>query len=486
VRRNLPYWPRILLILAATLPFGLSGAPQTAQDDLVAQNPPDSERTQDTTGGLSLIAPLIEQEVYVPGPELSPSTDSVFFDDMLPGESRTLFMDLANLGDGEILLDSLVYPTGMISITLDEKALRPGQFVRFPVTYRQADFRVHDIEIEVHWSSPQYESADILFLKLIATAAFPLQAYPERAIWSEAYVGVVNNIRIQLRNLGVLPIFFQTPLTNNPDVQISTLPTLLATESSISAILSWAPETTDIMDGLLQIPYKAGDADGILDIPIMGTPSQLAYLSEDTVRLGTVYAGSSYRYRISVRNGSRHHVVLKAPELEAIQVHSVSGTETDHNTVQWLEIPSRLEIPPRGTEYLEVVFAPRKAGLYNFEIPFRQLILNTSQRNSLPAPDLILAVQAEVELPITVAPENLDFGGQPVLQTASSECMIQNEGATSVDISLTLATGLDAYSFPPMMFTIEPNERIQIPTCSWLQYFWGTSGASSEIERSGS
>jgi hypothetical protein len=32
-----------------------------------------------------------------------------------------------------------------------------------------------------------------------------------------------------------------------------------------------------------------------------------------------------------------------------------------------------------------------------------------------------------------------------------------------VDISLTLATGLDAYSFPPMMFTIEPNERIQIP-----------------------
>jgi hypothetical protein len=463
VKRNLPYWQRILLILAATLPFGISGVPHTAQDGLVAQNPPDSVRTQDTTAGLSLIEPLTEQDVYVPGPVLSPSTDSLFFDDMLPGESRTLFMDLANLGDGEILLDSLTYPTGMMTISLPEKALRPGQFVRFPVTYRQTDFKVHDIEIEIHWSSPQYESTDVLYLMLIATAASPLQAYPERAIWSEAYVGVVNNIRIQLRNLGVLPIFFQTPLTNNPDVQISTLPPLLTTESSISTILSWSPETTDNMDGLLQIPYKVGDGDGILDIPIAGTPSQLAYLSEDTVRWGTIYAGSSYRSRISVRNGSRHHIVLKGPELGAIQVHSVPGTETNQGTGQWFDIPSRLEILPRGTEYLEVVLAPRKAGFYHFEIPFRQLILSTSQKESLPAPDVVLPIQAEVKLPITAAPESLEFGGQPVLRTASNQCVIQNQGAISVDISLTLAAGLDAYSFPPMMFTMEPNERIQIP-----------------------
>ncbi|MFC1619374.1 Ig-like domain-containing protein [Candidatus Neomarinimicrobiota bacterium] len=451
-----------MLALAALLSFG-PGVLHAAQDDLAVQNPPDSVRTQDATAGLIRTAPFAGEDVYIPEPELSPSTDSLFFNDMLPGESRTLFMDLANLGDGEILLDSLAYPAGMMTISLPENALRPGQFVRFPVTYRQADLKVHDIEIEVHWSSPQYERVEILFLKLLATAAYPLRAYPERAIWSEAYVGVVNNTRIQLRNLGVLPIFFQTPVTSNPDVQISTLPPLLATESSISTLLSWSPETTDIMDGLLQIPYKIGDADGILDIPIAGTPSQLAYLSEDTVRWGTIYAGSSYRSHISVRNGSGYHIILKGPESGAIQVHSVPGTESNQSAGQWFDIPARLEIPPRSIEYLEVVLAPRRAGLYHFEIPFRQLILSTSQKRSLPAPDVVLPIQAEVKLPITAAPETLEFGGQPVLRTASNQCVLQNQGATSVDISLALATGLDAYSFPPMMFTIEPNERIQIP-----------------------
>lgn len=417
----------------------------------------------DTATESDLPSTSTEEDVYIPGPELSPSTDSLFFDDILPGESRTLFMDLANLGDGEILLDSLVYPTGIMTISLTEDALRPGQFVRFPVTYRQVGLDVHDIGIEIYWNSPKYDIAGIINIAVLATPASPLQAYPERVVWGEAYVGIVNNFRIQLRNQGTLPVFFQRPVTSPSEVVSAPLPPVLATESSISTVLSWLPHSAESMEGQVQIPFTVGGANDTLSISLAGVPSQLAYLPEDTLRFGIIYAGSSYRSRIVIRNGSDYRIVLRKPEAGAIRVRSVPGTEPDQNRGQWLDIPTRLEIPPRGAQTMEVIIAPDQAGSCQFEIPFRQVIPSGSQNKYLPAPDLLLPIQAEVRLPITAMPEHLEFGERPVLETVSAQYEIRNHGATSVELSLALSKGLDAFSYPPMKFVVEPQERIPIP-----------------------
>ena len=55
---------------------------------------------QDDNGEDSLVVTPVS--AYEPGPELSPSLEQLYFENLLPGESRTLFMDLANLGDGAI------------------------------------------------------------------------------------------------------------------------------------------------------------------------------------------------------------------------------------------------------------------------------------------------------------------------------------------------------------------------------------------------
>ncbi|MEE9162036.1 MAG: hypothetical protein V3U35_03605, partial [Candidatus Neomarinimicrobiota bacterium] len=61
----------------------------------------------------TIISPDSADEVsrgrYHPAPQLRPSTYQLVFSDVLPGESRTLFMNLANLGEGEIVLEALRY-----------------------------------------------------------------------------------------------------------------------------------------------------------------------------------------------------------------------------------------------------------------------------------------------------------------------------------------------------------------------------------------
>ena len=93
--------------------------------------------------------------VYEPGAELSPSLEQLFFDHLLPGESRTLFMDLANLGDGVIEIGSVQAP-GAVQVGLPPQKLHPGQFVRFPVSFTQAGLDTHELELRIPWRAPLF------------------------------------------------------------------------------------------------------------------------------------------------------------------------------------------------------------------------------------------------------------------------------------------------------------------------------------------
>lgn len=181
----------LVCILALGLPSGI----YPAQQDSLLQLPTDADTVAVTPRG-----------DYIPAPELSPSTGYLLFDRMMPGESRTLFMDLANLGEGLIQLDSLTAPAGIIQLTLPLQTLRPGQFVRFPVTYTQTDLDTHHLEIVVHWNSPRFEVSDSLALSVAATPLAPLKPEPTRISWPQSYVGMVRSERLLLQNKGRQPI----------------------------------------------------------------------------------------------------------------------------------------------------------------------------------------------------------------------------------------------------------------------------------------
>ncbi len=200
-----------------------------------------------------------------PGPELSTSTNQLLFDELLPGESRALFMDLANLGEGVIILDSLTFPEGIVRVALPPQTLSPGQFVRFPVTYTQADLDTHDLKVVIHWNSPKFNVAETLTLTLIATHRPPLIAEPSRMIWHRSYVGSENTARIVLQNAGTRPITFPSPPEVPAGVRLSPLPQILVGETSVSLTVAWSPAAAGPFSSRISLPYQMGQVDGVIE-----------------------------------------------------------------------------------------------------------------------------------------------------------------------------------------------------------------------------
>ncbi|MFB0517269.1 MAG: hypothetical protein ACETWG_11800, partial [Candidatus Neomarinimicrobiota bacterium] len=401
-------------------------------------------------------------EVYAPGPVLSPSTDYLFFEELLPGESRTLFMDLANLGEGLIRLDSLTFPERIVQVTLPFQTLRPGQFVRFPVTYTQVDLDTHDLEVIFHWASPQYNVTNALVIALNATPRPPLQVTPSVLLWPVSYAGSKRTDFIQLQNIGTLPITFPAKPSLPPEVQLSPVPQIMPGESSVMLKVSWWPTSAGLLDSRIRLPYRVGEVVGEVAIGLQGEALQPAYFVEDTLNFGHVFAGSSYRRRVAVGNGSGETVVLRRVNLGEGDEES-TAIEGGGGPTEWIETPAELEVEPGATAYLEVVFSPRSMGLYLAAIPFSQQLKPDRGAGPGSLPDILLTIRAEVSLPLSVSIHQVDFGPQPVLLTAMRPLEVENRGASAVSFAVELAAGREVFSFPPLVFSLAPGDTLDIP-----------------------
>lgn len=387
----------------------------------------------------------------IPAPELSPSTYRLVFSDVLPGESRTLFLGLVNLGEGEIVLDSLSVNEELVLVKLPLQGLRPGQFVRFPVTLTQADLEADSLELGVHWRSPRFGVTDILRVKLLATARPPLAAEPAVIQWPRGYVGARYSRRLVLHNMGPLPIIFTQLPRMPPDVEVQ-LPQFLAGETSAAVTVVWQPADSGRITHPLEIPYLAGGLAGEVRVELRGRGLQPARFAEDTLDVGKVYAGSRYRRQVVVENASGHTVVLrrgrsgKAGEL---------GAE--------VATPAEMVVSPGQRVDMDVIISPHRAGPYRARILFEQRLVPTADEAAEVLPALVLTVVGEVALPLEAAEDRIEFGPRPVLETTLHPIAVTNRGAAPLSMSADLAAGVPVFSFPPLAFNLAPGDRLNLP-----------------------
>ncbi|GAF72573.1 unnamed protein product, partial [marine sediment metagenome] len=252
-------------------------------------------------------------------------------------------------------------------------------------------------------------------------------------------------------------------------VRLSPLPQILVGETSVSLTVAWSPAAAGLFSSRISLPYHVGQVDGVIEVALQGEALQLAYFIEDTLTfrmdpfgIGSVCAGSSYHRRVAVGNGSGHTIVLSRRRVGSGK-GEFTAREERKAPAEWIETPPVLEVAHGEIAYLEVVFSPRGAGSYLSEIPFSQRLKLDQSRETERLPDLVLTITAEVVLPLSASTGPVDFGPQPVLETAMRPLEVVNRGGVPLSISPELAERETAFSLPPLVFNLGAGERLDIP-----------------------
>ena len=416
---------------------------------LAAQDPPAED---------DALAPADSAALYLPGPILSPSTDELFFEGLLPGESRTLFMDLANLGDGIIHLDSTSISEGAVQFGLPLRAIHPGQFIRFPVTFNQSDLDTHQLTVTIYWRSATFDVKDSLLVTIGSTPLPPLEVSPPRVSW-EGPTGGEQSTTVSLYNRGTQPIYFSHPPTPPPQVQLSTLPQVLVGGRSTPFTITWVPVDGGPLRSQLVIPYGVGAVEGTLEIALRGAAQRLVHLVPETLDFGSTSAGDSYTKQVAVVNRSMGTVVLNRGALEPVS----PAADAPEGLAEWFDIPATVQIGPGEVGELTVVFSPQRAGAYEVAVPFVQAAPDGQGIDETPRPVVVLTIRADVDLPLHLLIHELDFGEQPVLKLARRPLPVENRGSAPLDLSLRLLLRQGVFSYPPLDFLLVPGERLDIP-----------------------
>ncbi len=392
-----------------------------------------------------------EAPAYVPGPELSPSLGQLYFEHLLPGESRTLFMDLANVGDGTIHLGAVLAPQA-IQVELPPQKLLPGQFVRFPVSFTQADLDTHRLQLALPWRAPRFGVADTLVVSVLCIPQSPVLVVPPEVQWSQVFTGFRYTQRILLENRGRQAIFFSGRPELPPDMEITSPPPVLAPGKSTYLTVSWMVRTPDTLVAPITLPFRVATIDGRENIYMRGLALSPVVPQPDTLRLGRIYAGSEYSTRVLLRNRSRQEVTLqlRAP-----------GEQVDSLIV--LSLPGQVKLGPKQQVELPLRLRARRPGVLVRAVHYGQLVDSRYRDESHSAPGITFTVTAEVELPLVTTGDTLWFRDQPVQETTMLPLQVANRGLVPLELQPYVTSGKTIFAVPPIQLVCRPGGRLAIP-----------------------
>ncbi|MEE9464012.1 MAG: FlgD immunoglobulin-like domain containing protein [Candidatus Neomarinimicrobiota bacterium] len=390
--------------------------------------------------------------VYEPGPELSPSLEQLYFENMLPGESRTLFMDLANLGDGTIEI-GLVQAPRAIQVGLTPQTLHPGQFVRFPVSFTQAGLDTHELELRIPWRAPRFNTEETLRLSVLSIPRTPLQVIRPEVHWYQVFTGFRYTQRISIRNRGYQAIFFPAEPVLLPDLEVSALPQVLAPGKTANLTFYWRPRKPDTLAAEVTLPFRIGDIAGREIITMDGLARRPVTAAPDTLHLGTVYAGSEYSARVLLRNHSQQEVTLRLDD------SSPAGSDS----MGTITLPRQVKLEPAGQAELPVRLLVHRPGSFRKPVRYLQQLTGRGLGADRSIPAITFTVAAEVELPLVVTVDSLRFPDQPVQETTLLSLQVVNRGRVPLELRPYLASGRATFTVPPLTLICRPEGSLAIP-----------------------
>jgi len=423
------------LILCAW-PSAVVSAQESAGD-------PAAEQVQDSTGN---------QGRYKPAPLLSPNTGRLHFERIFPGDTKILFMDLANLGVGDIELDSTVLAPEQISVSLPGYQLRPGQFLRFPVAFTQPDLRPRELTLRFGWHSPIFDTRDTLTIFVTVTPGQPLVAAPGKIAWKEVLEGGAFQRQVTLINRGREAIFFQQPVLP-AGITSAVLPPVIPGGKSEVASFVWTAPRGGELDSLAVLIYTVGPDTGRIELPFSGKAHPPVRFAQDTLQLDALMAGSRYKRTVTVFNNT---------DKPANMVLS-SVLRADGGSVAWVRFPAELSLAPGQARELPFELTPAHIGKDHIIATYNHRVAqDTGETEQMPAVRFVIA--AQVVLPVTASVRTVPFGLRPVYQTTTEPVRLINRGHEMVTVRLRMAdAGTGTFTVPPLEFTVLPGRLIDIP-----------------------
>jgi len=400
-------------------------------------------QSQDSTG---------EQSRYRPAPLLSPNTARLQFDKIYPGDTKTLFMDLANLGVGDIELDSIVIAPPQVSVTLPSYRLRPGQFLRFPVTYTQPDLMPRELELFFGWHSPIFDTRDTLTIVVSATPGQPLVANPGQIVWKEVLEGGAFQRQGSLINRGKEAIYLGQPILPAGITSAVLPPVIPGGKSEIAKFVWTAPRGGDL-DSLAVLIYTVAGDTGRLELPMRGVAHPPVRFAQDTLGLDALMAGSRYKRTVTVFNNTAN---------PASMVLS-SVLDEDSTAVAWVRFKSELTLAPGQARELPFELNPAHIGQQHVTATYNHRVADEGGATGQ-MPSIRFVIAAQVVLPVTAAVRTVPFGLRPVYQTATEPVRLINRGHETVTVTLKSAQpSTGAFTVAPLEFTVLPGRLLDVP-----------------------
>jgi len=409
----------------------------------------------------AIIVPLTGQDgpvgtsdtLYIPAPILSPSTDLLRFDRVRPGESRTTFMDLANLGIGEIVMDSMPTLPGSVSLKLPTYRLRPGQFIRFPVTFTQPGLDSVKAMLRLPWQSPDYGITDTLLIRLVSSPQEPLVLQPGTIRWRQVLRGGRFRRSLRLINTGKEPIYVLAPALP-PSVTATMIPQVLTAGQTATAMLFWQPEADLSLDTFFTLPYRVLSDSGTVVVRLVGEAVAPVQVSQDTLRLTGIVAGSRYSHTLTIHNHSDEQAALAVDTIVA----------TPAVAADWLRVPEKITLGSGQAHEVTFNFSPASAGTYRLSVTYRQQSAPADSAAPVHAPVKVNIV-AEVGLPLSSELRSIRFGSRPVRLVSTETLRLANmgHGFLTVKLEQVRGSGSGIFSFPPLGFKVIPGGLLEIP-----------------------
>jgi hypothetical protein len=270
------------VIAAATLAVGCKAdgpGPNSGDDD---------ETIEDTGSEMVDVAPdTAEEDTGVDATqdvapvygELSAEPGQLQFEGVANGESESQTVSLRNVGEGEIVIESLTLEEDEPG-TADEElslqgvpeeppfAIEPGTFDSFEIVYEPTDFRADRGTLTVETRSDEVEGAEVSIATVLAE---PDLRAPELVRFGTVPQGETKTRQISIYNRGIQPLeiedvaYFDDDGESDPDFSIDyrgSGPRLsLQRGESLTVELSYQASDTQLRRGRLEVTSNDPDDD---------------------------------------------------------------------------------------------------------------------------------------------------------------------------------------------------------------------------------
>jgi hypothetical protein len=399
------------------------------------------------------------EDEYAPQAILSPSLDTLIIGNIYPGESRTFFLDLANLGDGMIELGQTDITGQHLEVALRASTIAPGQFVRFPVTYTQVGMEDGELLIGIPWQSPRFKSDHYLTIVVQPRPDLPLEVVPDSLHWLEAFTGQQVSTSLTLTNRAPSPLYFSGLGQVPENVRLTALPPVLAGGKSARVNIDWTPSQPAVIAGQLELNFVVDGDNQIFYLDYLGEVRAPLEISPTTLELGTVYAGSHYLRTFDLVNNTPMLMDLIARETDVTVTMLSDSAARQENPAHIIDYPRKLAIRPRATVRIGISLTPESEGECAAGVPYGSLDL----AGIAARPEITAQIHGRMILPLVVDSGLMDFGPRPVLESYQRAILLSNIGNTNLALRLNVIGGSNQYFVPPLLFNVNAHDSLEVP-----------------------